>query len=75
MLTVAVSNTGGHIPVGTVTVRTAAGVAIRSGTLVNGRVVLTWVPAARGTFSVYAGYGGDANYGSGKSAVVAYRVL
>jgi hypothetical protein len=73
--TITVANTAGHVPVGTVTLRTAAGVAIKSGTLVNGRVVLTWVPAARGTFSVYAGYGGDANYATGRSAAAAYRVL
>jgi subtilisin family serine protease len=73
--TVAVSNTAGHVPTGTVTLRTAAGVAVKSGTLVNGRVVLAWVPAARGTFSVYAAYGGDANYAAGRSAAAVFKVL
>jgi subtilisin family serine protease len=73
--TITVANTAGLVPTGTITLRTAAGVAIKSGTLVNGKVVLTWVPAARGTVSVYAGYGGDANYASGRSAAAVYRVL
>jgi hypothetical protein len=73
--TVSVANTGGHVPTGTVTLRTSAGVAIKSAALVAGTARLTWIPATRGTFSVYVTYNGDANYGAGRSAAAAFRVL
>jgi subtilisin family serine protease len=73
--TVTVANTGAHVPTGTVTLRTASGAAIKSVALVGGVARLIWAPAARGTFSVYATYGGDANYGAGRSAAAVYRVL
>jgi subtilisin family serine protease len=73
--TITVANTGGHVPTGALTLRTAAGVPIKAGNLVNGKVVLTWAPGARGTFGVYATYAGDANYGAGKTASAVYRVL
>jgi subtilisin family serine protease len=73
--TIAVANTAGHVPTGTVTLRYSNGVAIKSAALVNGAARLTWVPGARGTFSVYVTYSGDGNYGAGKSGLVAFRVI
>jgi subtilisin family serine protease len=73
--TVTVSNTALHVPTGTVTLRTSTGAVIKSGTLINGTVRLTWIPAARGTFSVYVTYSGDANYATGRSVAAAYRVI
>lgn len=72
--TITVANTAGHTATGKVTLRNSSGGAIKSGSLNSGKVTFTWTPGARGTFRAYATYGGDANYASGRSATLSYRV-
>jgi subtilisin family serine protease len=72
--TVTVANTAGHTPTGKVTLRRSTGSAIKSGSLVNGKITFTWTPGSRGTFQVYATYAGNAVYASGRSPAVSYKV-
>jgi subtilisin family serine protease len=72
--TITVANTAGRVPTGTVKLRRASGVVIKSGTLANGKVSLSFTPTRAGTFRVYATYGGSTYYASGASATVTYRV-
>jgi subtilisin family serine protease len=73
--TVTVANTAGHTARGTVILRRSDGSKLGSGTLSGGRITFTWTPRSRGTFKVYATYGGSPYYASGTSAKVSYTVI
>jgi subtilisin family serine protease len=64
---VSVANTNNAVPTGSVQVRRAGPVVLVSGKLVNGTFGTRLPNLPRGTWTIYAYYGGDANYLGGNS--------
>ncbi|HZC70561.1 MAG TPA: S8 family serine peptidase [Jatrophihabitans sp.] len=73
-VTVRVANTAGHRPTGKVTLRRANGSVVKGAMLRRGKRTFSLVANSRGTFKLHATYGGDANYVSGASKSVSYKV-
>src|SRR5262249_36209133 len=70
-----VANTNNAVPTGRVQVRRAGPVVLVSGTLVNGSFGTRLPNLPRGTWTIYAFYGGDGNYLAGASNTVTLVVF
>ncbi|HEY3717594.1 MAG TPA: S8 family serine peptidase [Jatrophihabitantaceae bacterium] len=72
--TVTVTNSGGVVPTGKISIRRVGGGIFSSGNLVNGKVSLPVSPGARGKYTVRAEYTGDSNYVAANSAATTLTV-
>jgi len=76
--TITVSGISGIAPTGTVVLQRVDGATsgrkIGTGTLVNGKVTITFTPKTKGTFHYVAQYKGDATYAASDSPKKALKV-
>jgi subtilisin family serine protease len=73
-ITATVSNNGGAVPTGTITLQNIGrGVSARAA-LVNGRATIRITPHTPATYRLRADYSGDANYLPASSSTVTFRI-